>query len=42
MERGHYRTTGWVETVPLENVLSEGFEELRAGRKMKVLVDPAH
>ncbi|SAL78057.1 alcohol dehydrogenase [Caballeronia telluris] len=41
MERGHYRTTGWVETVPLANVLSEGFEELRAGRKMKVLVDPA-
>ncbi|SAK76902.1 2,3-butanediol dehydrogenase [Caballeronia ptereochthonis] len=41
MERGHYKTTGWVETVPLANVVAEGFEELRAGRKMKVLIDPA-
>jgi (R,R)-butanediol dehydrogenase / meso-butanediol dehydrogenase / diacetyl reductase len=41
MERGHYKTTGWVETVPLANVIAEGFEALRAGQKMKVLVDPA-
>jgi (R,R)-butanediol dehydrogenase / meso-butanediol dehydrogenase / diacetyl reductase len=41
MARGHYKTTGWVETVPLADVLTEGFEALRAGRKMKVLVDPA-
>ncbi|MFM0313024.1 2,3-butanediol dehydrogenase [Paraburkholderia sp. RL17-383-BIF-A] len=40
MAQGHYETTGWVETVPLSGVLTQGFEELRAGRKMKVLVDP--
>lgn len=41
MARGHYNTTGWVETIPLEDVLTEGFEQLRAGRKMKILIDPA-
>jgi (R,R)-butanediol dehydrogenase / meso-butanediol dehydrogenase / diacetyl reductase len=41
MERGHYKTDGWVETVPLRRVIADGFDELRAGRKMKVLVDPA-
>jgi (R,R)-butanediol dehydrogenase/meso-butanediol dehydrogenase/diacetyl reductase len=40
MSRGHYRTTGWVETVSLSNVLSDGFAALRAGQKMKLLVDP--
>lgn len=40
MARGHYDTTGWVDTVPMSDVLEQGFEELRAGRKMKVLVDP--
>ncbi|KLU24973.1 dehydrogenase [Caballeronia mineralivorans PML1(12)] len=40
MSKGHYETTGWVETVPLTSVLTEGFAELRAGRRMKVLVDP--
>lgn len=40
MARGHYDTTGWVETVPLSGVVEQGFEELRAGRKMKLLVDP--
>lgn len=40
MARGHYDTTGWVDTVPLGGVIEEGFEELRAGRKMKLLVDP--
>ncbi|MDA3631274.1 2,3-butanediol dehydrogenase [Saccharopolyspora sp. WRP15-2] len=40
MARGHYDTTGWVEHVPLEQVVDEGFAALRAGRKMKVLVDP--
>lgn len=40
MAKGHYDFTGWVESVPLSDVLAEGFEELRAGRRMKVLVDP--
>lgn len=40
MAQGHYDTTGWVETVPLSGVLQQGFEELRAGRRMKLLVDP--
>jgi (R,R)-butanediol dehydrogenase / meso-butanediol dehydrogenase / diacetyl reductase len=41
MARQHYNTTGWVETVPLSGVIEQGFEPLRAGRKMKLLVDPA-
>ncbi|MFD4248359.1 2,3-butanediol dehydrogenase [Amycolatopsis thermoflava] len=41
MARGHYNATGWVDTVPLSGVIEQGFEELRAGRKMKLLVDPA-
>jgi (R,R)-butanediol dehydrogenase/meso-butanediol dehydrogenase/diacetyl reductase len=40
MGRGHYRTTGWVETIGMSGVVEEGFEALRAGRKMKLLVDP--
>jgi len=40
MARGHYNTIGWVETIPLSGVLDEGFAQLRAGHKMKVLVDP--
>ena len=40
MAQGHYDTTGWVETIPMSGVLEQGFEELRAGRKMKLLVDP--
>ncbi|MDR5781055.1 hypothetical protein QCE63_16655 [Caballeronia sp. LZ065] len=36
MERGHYKSTGWVETVPLENVLSEGFQELRTGHNRPI------
>jgi (R,R)-butanediol dehydrogenase / meso-butanediol dehydrogenase / diacetyl reductase len=40
MAKGHYDTTGWVDTIPMSGVLEQGFEELRAGRKMKVLVDP--
>ncbi|MGW4336721.1 2,3-butanediol dehydrogenase [Rhodococcus koreensis] len=42
MARGHYDTTGWVDTVPLSGVLEQGFEALRAGQKMKLLVDPTH
>ncbi len=40
MARGHYDTTGWVSHVPIEQVVEEGFAALRAGRKMKVLIDP--
>ena len=40
MARGHYDTTGWLDTIPLSGVIEQGFEELRAGRKMKLLVDP--
>ncbi|MCI2422765.1 2,3-butanediol dehydrogenase [Saccharopolyspora sp. K220] len=40
MARGHYDTTGWVTHIPIEQVVEEGFAALRAGRKMKVLVDP--
>jgi len=40
MARGHFDTTGWVDTIPLSGVVDQGFEELGAGRKMKLLVDP--
>ncbi|WP_030166061.1 MULTISPECIES: 2,3-butanediol dehydrogenase [Actinomycetes] len=40
MATGHYDTTGWVDTIALSDVIDGGFEELRAGRKMKLLVDP--
>jgi (R,R)-butanediol dehydrogenase/meso-butanediol dehydrogenase/diacetyl reductase len=40
MAQGHYDTTGWVDTVALTSVIEDGFEELRAGRRMKLLVDP--
>ena len=40
MAKGHYDTTGWVDTIPMSEVVEQGFEELRAGRKMKLLVDP--
>jgi (R,R)-butanediol dehydrogenase/meso-butanediol dehydrogenase/diacetyl reductase len=41
MDKGHYDTTGWVDTIPIGGVVEHGFEELRAGRKMKLLVDPS-
>jgi (R,R)-butanediol dehydrogenase/meso-butanediol dehydrogenase/diacetyl reductase len=40
MARGMYDTTGWVTSIPIEDVVDEGFEALHAGEKMKVLVDP--
>ncbi len=40
MAKGHYDTTGWVTTVPLSDVVDEGFDALRDGKKMKILVDP--
>jgi (R,R)-butanediol dehydrogenase/meso-butanediol dehydrogenase/diacetyl reductase len=39
MARGHYEMAGWVETVPLSGVIEQGLEPLRAGQKMKVLLD---
>jgi (R,R)-butanediol dehydrogenase / meso-butanediol dehydrogenase / diacetyl reductase len=41
MARGHYDTTGWVETIAMSDVVAEGFEALHAGQKMKVLLDPS-
>ncbi|MEN4451439.1 2,3-butanediol dehydrogenase [Mycobacterium sp. SM3041] len=40
MAQGAYDTTGWVAQIPIGDVVSEGFEALHAGNKMKVLVDP--
>lgn len=40
MARGHYKTEGWVEDIALSTVVQDGFEPLRAGQKMKLLVDP--
>jgi (R,R)-butanediol dehydrogenase/meso-butanediol dehydrogenase/diacetyl reductase len=40
MSKGHYVTEGWVEDVPLSRVVEDGLEPLRAGQKMKLLVDP--
>jgi len=41
MAQGAYDTTGWVTPIAIDDVLDEGFEALHAGKKMKVLVDPA-
>lgn len=41
MAEGKYDTTGWVEAIALGDVVTEGFESLHRGEKMKVLVDPA-
>ncbi|MET0702541.1 MAG: 2,3-butanediol dehydrogenase [Mycobacterium sp.] len=40
MAEDAYDTTGWVESIALDDVIDEGFEALHAGAKMKVLVDP--
>jgi (R,R)-butanediol dehydrogenase/meso-butanediol dehydrogenase/diacetyl reductase len=39
MASGGYPTTGWVEHIPLADLVAEGLDALRAGTKMKVLVD---
>lgn len=39
MVEGAYPTEGWVEHVPLEQILEEGIEPLRSRAKAKVLVD---
>lgn len=40
MAQGAYDTSGWVAQIPIGDVVSEGFDALHAGNKMKVLVDP--
>jgi len=39
MDQGHYPTSGWVEHIPWSAVVEEGFEPLRRGERMKVMVD---
>jgi (R,R)-butanediol dehydrogenase/meso-butanediol dehydrogenase/diacetyl reductase len=39
MAEGHYPTTGWVEHIPWDAVVEDGFEPLRRGERMKVMVD---
>ena len=39
MARGSYPLDGWVETIPFDGVLRDGFERLRRQEGMKILVD---
>jgi (R,R)-butanediol dehydrogenase/meso-butanediol dehydrogenase/diacetyl reductase len=39
MAQGHYPTNGWVEHIPWGAVVDDGFEPLRRGERMKVMVD---
>lgn len=39
MDQGHYPTAGWVEHIPWNALVEEGFQPLRRGERMKVLVD---
>jgi (R,R)-butanediol dehydrogenase/meso-butanediol dehydrogenase/diacetyl reductase len=39
MARGSYPLDGWVETIPFDGVLTDGFERLRRQEGMKILVD---
>jgi (R,R)-butanediol dehydrogenase/meso-butanediol dehydrogenase/diacetyl reductase len=39
MSAGTYPTEGWVDTIPFENLLSEGFERLHRQEGMKILVE---
>jgi (R,R)-butanediol dehydrogenase / meso-butanediol dehydrogenase / diacetyl reductase len=41
MARGAYDTTGWVTAIALGDVVEHGFDALRAGTRMKVLIDPS-
>ena len=41
MARGSYPLQGWVETIPFEDVISNGIERLRQHAGMKILVDVA-
>jgi (R,R)-butanediol dehydrogenase/meso-butanediol dehydrogenase/diacetyl reductase len=37
---GAYPTDGWVEKIPLDRVVEDGFMALRDGTAIKILVDP--
>jgi (R,R)-butanediol dehydrogenase/meso-butanediol dehydrogenase/diacetyl reductase len=39
MDKGCYPTAGWVEHIPWSAVVAQGFEPLRRGERMKVMVD---
>jgi (R,R)-butanediol dehydrogenase/meso-butanediol dehydrogenase/diacetyl reductase len=39
MAGGHYPTVGWVEHIPWTALVEEGFDPLRRGERMKVMVD---
>jgi (R,R)-butanediol dehydrogenase/meso-butanediol dehydrogenase/diacetyl reductase len=39
MARGDYPTDHWVSTIPLERLIEDGFEVLRARKATKILVD---
>jgi len=39
MAAGAYPTQGWVETIPFDRLLSDGFERMRRQEGMKILVD---
>jgi (R,R)-butanediol dehydrogenase/meso-butanediol dehydrogenase/diacetyl reductase len=39
MAAGTYPLEGWVETIPFDNILSDGFERLHRQEGMKILVD---
>jgi (R,R)-butanediol dehydrogenase/meso-butanediol dehydrogenase/diacetyl reductase len=38
--RGDYPTDGWVEKIPLDRVVEDGFKALRDSTAIKILVDP--
>ena len=39
MAKGSYPLDGWVETIPFDGILDQGFERLRRQEGMKILVD---
>jgi len=41
VRRGDYPLDGWVTTIGMEQLVEDGFEALRDGREIKVLVDPS-
>jgi Zn-dependent alcohol dehydrogenase len=41
MAEGHYLSSAWTQTIALDDLIAEGFEPLRRGEKVKVLVDMA-
>ena len=42
MASGGYPLDGWVETIPFDGILEQGFERLRRQEGMKILVDVGH